>query len=336
MRILEVSRYKPQHWDHQSPFVTEQGEALRRAGCEVEYFLMEGSYLRQFKLLRRKIKDFGPDIIHAHYGLTAIIPELFASVPVVTTFHNGETHSWYSNLIESLCSLRAKHVIYVEKHVYDLVYFKHKHYSIIPCGINLSDCIRISKSEARKQLGWSMDKKYILFGGGFDTLRKGYPLLREAVELLTPYDSWKTSKGAEERGDIVCVELWDIARSECFVRMNACDVFALPSKSEGSPQALKEAMACGTPVVATDIADVQYMFENTKGNFLLSNKGPTKAYWQGNEQSPQELADLLKSALAFQNRTNGRERLIKIGYTNDLIAQKLMKIYESVLETYKK
>ena len=40
MKILEVSRYKNNFADHQLPFVTEQGEALRAQGCEVDYFLV--------------------------------------------------------------------------------------------------------------------------------------------------------------------------------------------------------------------------------------------------------------------------------------------------------
>lgn len=49
MKILEVSRYKNNFADHQLPFVTEQGEALRAAGCEVDYFLVKGNYITAVK-----------------------------------------------------------------------------------------------------------------------------------------------------------------------------------------------------------------------------------------------------------------------------------------------
>ena len=151
MRILEVSRYKTNFADHQLPFVTEQGEALRAAGCEVDYFLVKGSYISAVKALKAKIREFRPDIVHAHYGLSAITAELQSEVPVVTTFHNGETHSWWVNMLTSLMSLRAKHVIDVAPHIRDMVYFKAKKYSIIPCGVSLEDCFLMDKGEERKQ-----------------------------------------------------------------------------------------------------------------------------------------------------------------------------------------
>jgi len=81
-------------------------------------------------------------------------------------------------------SLRAKHVIYVAQHIRDLSYFKAKNYSIIPCGVPMEQMTIVPKAEARKQLGWSEDKKYILFGGAFDNLRKNYALLKAAVDKL--------------------------------------------------------------------------------------------------------------------------------------------------------
>ena len=125
MRILEVSRYKNNFAEHQLPFVTEQGEAIAkylrdmqsdgmsRAGAlnepltlndepAVEYFLVKGNYVTAVRKLKKKIREFKPDIVHAHYGLSAITAELQNLAPVVTTFHNGETHSWWVNMMTSL------------------------------------------------------------------------------------------------------------------------------------------------------------------------------------------------------------------------------------------
>ena len=124
MRVLEVSRYKNNFADHQLPFVTEQGEAIRAFGHEVDYFLVKGNYIKAVVALKCKIHEFQPDIVHAHFGLSAITAELQSLVPVVTTFHNGETLNWHVNLMSSLMSLRAKHVIYVAQHIRDLSYFK--------------------------------------------------------------------------------------------------------------------------------------------------------------------------------------------------------------------
>lgn len=321
MRILEVSRYKKEYADHQLPFVTEQGESLRAAGCEVEYFLIRGNYLKARKALMAKIQEYKPDVIHAHYGLSAIVAEMQSEVPVVTTFHNGETYRWYINLLTSFFSLRAKHVIYVAQHIYDLVFFKAKNYSIIPCGVSLEDCFLMEKAEARKKLGWDAKKKYVMFGGAFDNLRKNYKLLAEAVACLKN----------EGLNDIECIEMRGLSRKDCVLRMNACDVFALPTKNEGSPQALKEAMACNCPIVATEVADIKHLLGGLPGHYILPNKKGNAAWWKGDEHSAEELAELLKEALAFSGRTEGRKRIVELGYTNELVAKQIIAIYNDIL-----
>lgn len=322
MRLLIVSRYKQQFTNHQLPFVTEQGEALRAAGCEVDYFPIRGSYLRAVRPLKSKIRKYKPDVVHAHYGLSAVTAELQTLVPVVTTFHNGETLNWHVNLISSLMSLRAKHMVYVAQHIRDLCYFKAKNYSIIPCGVPMEQMKIVPKDEARKQLGWSNDKKYILFGGAFDNLRKNYSMLREAVERLK----------IENRGlQIECIEMKGLTRADCVLRMNACDLFALPSHSEGSPQALKEAMAVNCPCLATDIADVQELFGDEPGHWILRNPRKTHERWDADERSLAEMTELLKNAIAFQGRTKGRQRIIEMGLTNEQVAKRLMKIYENII-----
>ena len=322
MRVLEVSRYKNNFADHQLPFVTEQGESLRAAGCEVDFFLIKGNYIKAVKALKQKIREFKPDIVHAHFGLSAITAELQSLVPVVTTFHNGETLNWYVNLLSSLFSLRAKHVIYVAQHIRDLSYFKAKNYSIIPCGVPMEQMIITPKEEARKQLGWDLDTKYILFGGAFENKRKNFELLKGAVEKL---------QTTNDKLQIACVEMKNLTRSQCVLRMCAADLFALPSHSEGSPQALKEAMACNCPCLATDIADVKYLFGDEPGHFILRNPRKTHERWDGDEKSLDEMVALLKEALAYGKRTKGRERILELGLSNEQVAARIVKIYEDIL-----
>ncbi|MDD6747084.1 MAG: glycosyltransferase family 4 protein [Paludibacteraceae bacterium] len=332
MRVLEVSRYKNNYLGNQLPFVTEQGKSLRKAGCEVEYFLVRGNYVKAVLALKKKIREFKPDIVHAHFGLSAITAELQNLAPIVTTFHNGETLNWHVNLMSSLMSLRAKHVIYVAQHIRDLSYFKAKNYSIIPCGVPMEQMIITPKEEARKQLGWEADKKYILFGGAFSNERKNYKLLREAVERLAMSDE-RLGKSQESRvKSIECIEMKGLSRAECVLRMCACDLFALPSHSEGSPQALKEAMACNCPCLATDIADVKYLFGSEPGHFILRNPRKTHERWDADEKSLDEMVELLKEALAFEGRTNGRQRILDLELSNEQVARRLIKIYESVIK----
>lgn len=330
MKILIIGRYKPQFPQDLLPFVLEQGESLRQLGMTIDYMPVRGNYILAVRALKRKIREFQPDIIHAHFGLSAITAELQNLVPVVTTFHNGETLNWHVNLLTSIFSLRAKHVVYVAQHIYDLVYFKAKRYSIIPCGVNMDDCHVIDQASARKQLGFDDGVKYILFGGGFDNLRKNYSILRDVVERMERAP-WVAVNGGERCGNIVCLEMKGLSRADCVLRMNACDLFALPSHSEGSPQALKEAMACNCPIVATDMADVRHLVGDLPGHYILRNPRKTHERWDADEKSVDELVELLQAALQFEGRTNGRDRIIEMQLSNEQVAKRLIAIYESVL-----
>lgn len=328
MKILEVGRYKSQfvETEHVLPFVHEQGEALRALGTNVRYFPIRGNYVRSAVALRSIIDEWHPDVIHAHYGLSGMTAAIAAKcmgkhVPLVITFHNGETLNWHVNLLSSSFSLLADHVIYVAQHIHDLSYLKAKHYTILPCGVTLKELPLRNKEEARRKLGYSVDKKYILFGGGFTNLRKNYPLLRNAVEQLT---------NAEDM-EIEVVEMKGLTRAECALRMCACDVFALPTHSEGSPQALKEAMACSCPIVATEVADIRHLLGTIPGHYLLRNPSNDMSYWREDKDSCNELVALLKEAIAFGGRTEGRKRITELGLENRQIAETLMGIYSQLL-----
>ena len=310
MRILLVARFKSGFERNMMPFVLEQGEALRSLGNEVAYFLVEGdgliSYFKAKRPLKEKIKAFGPDVIHAHYGLSGITAVLQNKVPVVTTFHNGETLGFSQNFLSSLFSLRATYMVYVAQHIYDKAYFKRKkNYSIIPCGVNLDECVITDYNDAREALGFGKDTKYIVFGGAFANLRKNYPLLKQGIELL-------------HRDDIVTMEMKGLSRSEVSKLLCACDLFALPSKSEGSPQALKEAMACNCPIMATDIADIRHLLGKIEGHYICTF-------------DPNNVAMTLHDALGFKGRTKGRERIVELGLDNHKVAEQLMDIYAQAM-----
>lgn len=309
MRILEVHSGNAVGGNsNKYTFVKEQGDALVAEGLEVYYYAVVGKgffgYLKNVTKLRKKIKEISPDIIHAHYGLCGIVSVLATSKPVVTTFHNGETLNKHINFMCSLFSQWAAHVVYVAQHIYDKCIFKSNKYTILPCGVEMPDMNITPYIEAREKLGWEADKKYILFGGNFKNLRKNYPLLKEALELLG-------------RNDIEVVEMKGFSREECVLRMSACDLFALPTKSEGSPQALKEAMACNCPIIATDVADIKHLLGDLDGHYLCSF-------------DPKDVAEKVEKGLAFNGRTKGRERIIELGLTNDLVAKKLVEIYKQI------
>ena len=90
-------------------------------------------------------------------------------------------------------------------------------------------------------------------------------------------------------------------------------------------------MACNCPIVATDMADVKHLLGDLSGHYLLRNPRPTHERWDADERSLDEMVELLKQALAFNGRTNGRERIMEMGLSNEQVAKRLEIIYENVL-----
>ena len=98
--------------------------------------------------------------------------------------------------------------------------------------------------------------------------------------------------------------------------MNACDALVLTSEAEGSPNVVKEAMACNIPVVATDVGDVREIISHTDGCYLC-------------KMEPPDIARKLQSALSFGERTNGREAVAHLEL--DAVSRRIIDVYEQTL-----
>lgn len=293
-------------------FVQEQGCSLGQLGCEVEYFAVVGKgmrgYLRNVKPLRKKIEEWKPDVVHAHFGLCGMVTVLAArkQVPVVVTCHNGETLSKSANIISSLAIRRADYTICVAQHIYDKLYLKPKSYMIQPCGIDLKDLPLVEKTKAMKEMGLPNDKINILFGGSFFNARKNAPLAQAAIALL-------------KRDDINLIEMKGFNRQQVAMLLNGCDMLLLPTKSEGSPQVLKEAMACNCSIVATDVADIAYLLQGVTNSYVTSF-------------DPADVAEKIQRVIECGERTNGRKRIEELKLDNPQVAETILNIYKQIVK----
>ena len=293
-------------------FVQEQGRSLEQLGCEVEYFAVVGKgirgYLRNVKPLRKKIQEWKPDVVHAHFGLCGMVAVLAARkrVPVVITCHNGETLSKSANIISSLAIRRADYTICVAQHIYDKLYLKPNPYMIQPCGIDIKDLPLVDKALAQKEMNLSPDKINILFGGSFSNARKNAPLAQAAIALL-------------KRDDINLIEMKGFNRQQVALLLNGCDMLLLPTKSEGSPQVLKEAMACNCPIVATDVADISFLLQGVSNSYVTTF-------------DPSDVADKIQRVIESGERTNGRDRINELKLDNPLVCETILGIYKEVLK----
>lgn len=291
------------------PFITEQGKELVLQGNEVDYFSVTSKgikgYLNHLPKLKAQLIKKKYDIVHAHFGLSGALAVMQLKVPVVMTFHNGETLTRKGNLISSVASLFAAYSIYVAQHIYDLTYFKRKNHSLVlPCGISLQDLHIISKEEAIAFMNLPTDKINIVFGGVFANLRKNVALAQQAIALLN-------------RNDINLIELKGYTRPQVVALLCAADLMLLPTISEGSPQIVKEAMACNCPIVATDVADIKVLLGDTVGCFLTSF-------------DPKDVAEKINLAIEYGKRTTGRELMSK--YDNSVIVKQIVEVYKRVIK----
>ena len=172
-----------------SPFIKEQGDALKRNNAEIDYYLIKGKgvvgYLKNFSSLRKNIKTFKPDILHAHYGLSSFLAVLQFKKPLVITLHGSDIHILFNNLISSIVTIFADYSIIVEQKLLKKLKLKPKtNYSIIPCGVNFAEFKPADKLEVKTTLKLKAKKKYILFSSSFENKIKNYPLANEAIKLV--------------------------------------------------------------------------------------------------------------------------------------------------------
>ena len=322
MKILIVGNNKLGHF---APFVEEQARALQQQGCKVVFFGVQGKglmgYLRCLPALKRAIRKHQPDLIHAHYGLSGLLANLQRRVPVVTTYHGSDINKPNILRFSKIAMRLSAHNIFVSKRNVTLALSPNSlitsrlqnRYALLPCGITIPKPWSEMQTQLVEQLTlnqwvqgvWSKDVKHVLFAGAFDNAVKDPQLAKAAMNELE-----KMGVKAE------LIELKGYNRDQVNALMYTCHALLLTSKTEGSPQVVKEAMACGCPIVSVDVGDVAERLSEVEGGFVLSTR------------EPRAIAEALQLALAFEGKTNGRERILEMGLSNEQVAKRLTAIYQ--------
>jgi len=285
-------------------FVSDQAESLKMQGIKIDFFTLSQrglfGYLRSRRELIQKIKDFQPQIVHAHYGLSGLLANLQRCVPVITTYHGSDINNPKILRFSKVAIFLSKFNIFVSQKNIELAK-PQKNYALIPCGVDIELFEPLDKAECREKLGLKNDEKLVLFSSGLDNQIKN-PALAKAVMKLLP--------------NVKLLELQGYTREQVCLLMNAVDAVLMTSFTEGSPQFVKEAMAVNCPIVSVDVGDVKEVVGDTEGCFVCS-------------PSEKEIADALKSILNINKRTLGRKKVLK--FDNQLVAEKIIEIYDKVM-----
>ena len=258
-------------------------KAIWRAGCE-------------FRSIER---EFKPDVVHVHYGtMTAFFGVIHARAPVVITFHgsdlnptptDGKARDLFGRMLSQIAALFSDGIICVSRKLVDRLWWKGSKVKVLPMGVDLDRFRPKDRIACREELGWHAAGKIVLFNGNNPKLKR-LDIAEAVIE------------GIREKG--IPAELkvlkGEIPPERMPVMMNAADALLLCSDQEGSPTMVKEAMACGLPVVSSDVGDVR---ERTQGVF------PGAVV----EQDVRRLTDALGSVLRLDRRSNGREKAVENG-----------------------
>ncbi len=289
-----------------SPIIKNQGESLKKEGISINYFTIKGrgikGYLKSIPKVRAYLKEKQYDIVHAHYWLSAIVTSLAGAKSIVVSLMGDDVKAkrWFRWIIYIFHHISWSRTIVKSKDMYLSLGIKDVY--IVPNGVDLDRFRSISKDIALKEVGWSDKKRHILFTSNPDRVEKNFTLAKKAFEYIND-------------NNLVLHYLKNIPNDRVPYYYNASDVIILTSFWEGSPNAIKEAMACNVPIVSTPVGDVDEVLSNTKGCYIS-----TFDY--------RDFASDIKRALEFGKKTDGREAIKHL--KSEIIAKKIIDIYKGI------
>lgn len=293
-----------------SPIVQNQGDSLVHQDIIVKYFPIKGKgalgYLSNVSRLKKYLHNNKFDVVHAHYSLTAFVVSIAKASPLVVSLMGSDVKTgWIYRLIIKIFSFIFSWKTIIVKSDDMKKSLKIDRAIVIPNGVDLLRFKELDKDECQKKLGWDKNKHHILFPANIVRSEKNYKLLEDAYSEL--------------KNENIGVHWFNkVPNEETPFWYNAADVVVMTSLWEGSPNAIKEAMACNCPIVSTDVGNVRWLFGDTRGCFFT-------------EYSPSDCAEKIRMALAFKGKTQGRQRIIDLGLSNDLVAKRLIEIYQQVI-----
>lgn len=298
-----------------SPIVLNQGNSLIKEGVELEYYTIKGKgfigYLKSVFALKKYLKNKKFDIIHAHYFDSAVVPSLsFTKNYIVVSLMGSDV---FVNIFNRFF-IRIFNFFFWDKVIVKSDTLKVKSglndSAVIPNGVDLDKFELKPQIESKLKVGFDILKKQVLFVGNPDRFEKNYHLAEMAFKLI-------------DYTNIELKVISNVNHNEIPYYLYAADVLILSSLWEGSPNIIKEALACNCPIISTKVGDIAWLFGNEPGHFLTSFE-------------PEDVAKNIEKALLFveeQGRTKGRKRLIELGLDSETIAKRIIEVYNKVLNS---
>lgn len=243
------------------------------------------------------------DLIHANSGLTAPAAVLQPRLPTVVSLWGTDLMGRYGP-ITKMFSERCDSVIVMSEEMAD--YFDGDCH-VIPHGVDLDRFDTMPQAPALETLDWSPDAHHVLFPYPRNREVKDFPRAERIVaETRRQVDS-----------DVELHTVSGVPHEEMPIYMNAADVLLLTSKREGSPNSVKEALACNLPVVSTPVGDVPQR---------LAGVSPSVV-----DDTDAALVEGVVDVLTRGRRSNGREHADDVSI--DWMADRLIDVYTDVINS---
>jgi len=262
--------------------------------------------IKAILLLVRLFKTYKIALLHIHDPRAFIVGQIAASLLGLKTIYTVHI-PFYDYVLENKLFFKLKrylylqfskrviynfahHLSFVSKKVYEetitkRLSFAHK-MSLIPNGVDLEKFNPpYNKDLTREQLHLPLSTPIICFVGRLE-MQKGVDTLLDAVTLLANAQNdfmvWIVGDGAERdflqrKAEIACLEskLSFLGfRDDICEILNSANIFVLPSRYEGMPLAILEAMAAGLPVITTDVGDNSLLVEDGVTGFIVHPNAP--------------------------------------------------------------
>lgn len=320
-RVLAVTNLWPTAADPgYGSFVRAQMDSLRAAGAEYDVVFVNGresrlNYLRGVLKVRRLLARREYDLIHAHFGLSGWVARFQQRVPLVVSFmgddvlgqfdcegRNSMTGRLYQVTSRALAR-RCAAVIVKSRQMKERIGVESAY--VIPNGVNLDLFRPADREAARRELALDATRRYVLFPYDRAEARKRFGLVQEAVR-----------RARAEVPELEILQVLGAPRERMPLYLNAADALVLASYAEGSPNAVKEAMAVGLPVISVNVGDVADLIGATEGCFLV----PPEA---------DAIAARIVEVCRRNTRTRGRD-WIAAHYSEEAIARRIVEVYAAV------
>jgi teichuronic acid biosynthesis glycosyltransferase TuaC len=300
-------------------FIASQARSLVQAGAAVDVLYVQGyvgakAYAKALVGIPLVARRKAYDIVHVHYGHTIAAALGVTARPLVASFcgedllgaprASGDTLKSRVEVAAFRQAARAATVTITKSQEMERVLPEpvRRRNHVLPNGVDLERFRRSSRADARAQLGWDRDERVALFLGNPNDPRKN-------VEL-----AHATAAELRRRGEAVRLHIgWEVVPDAVPLHLNAADCLLFPSRSEGSPNAVKEAMACELPIVATAVGDIPERFAGVEGCAIA-------------EPAPAAFADAAQEALRAGRAPQARAAVRAFGL--DRVADRLLDIYD--------